>query len=106
MTPVRRCLDQRSSAPAVACAPPTIEVTLILAPLQKSVPQRIDNRSTAAICASINAVALADSGDDNNNNNDNNNIKYSLFGEAPIPSRKPGEGQGNDDDNSLPPFDN
>ncbi len=108
MNPVRRCLDQRSSVPAVDCAPPTIEVTLILAPLRKFAPQRISNGSTAAICASIDAAALADSDDDNddNDNDDNNNVKYSLFGKAPIPSRKLGEGQEDDDDDGPPPFKN
>ena len=69
-------------------------------------PQRIGNGSNAAIHASIDAVALADSSDGNNNNNEDNNVEYSLFGKAPIPSRKLGEGQGNDDDDGLPPFDN
>jgi hypothetical protein len=63
------------------------------------VPQRIGNERTAAIRASINAVTLADYGDDDD-------VKYSLFGEAPIPSRKLGEGQDNDNDDSPPPFEN
>jgi hypothetical protein len=88
---------------AVACAPPTIEVTLILTPLRKSAPQRIGKGSIAAIRASIDAVALANSGNDNNDDND---IEYSLFGEAPIPSRKLGEGQDDHDDNGPPPFEN
>jgi hypothetical protein len=104
--PRQALFGSTSSAPAVACAPPTIEVTLILAPLQKSAPQRIDNRSTAVICASIDTAALADSGNDDDNNDYDKDVEYSLFGKAPIPSRKPGEGQGNDDDNGLPPFDN
>ncbi len=92
-------------------------------------PQRIGNGSTAAIRASINAAALADSGDNNdnddnddnnddddndndnnddedNNDDDDNNVEYSLFGKAPIPSRKLGEGQEDDDDNGPPPFEN
>jgi hypothetical protein len=95
--------------PAIACAPPTIEVTLIPAPLQKSAPQRISNRSTAAICASIDAAALSDSGnddDDDKDDNNNNNVMYALFGKAPIPSRKLGEGQDDGDDTGLPPFEN
>ncbi len=115
LTPVRRCLDRQSSAPAVAGAPPTIEVTLILAPLKNSAPQRIGNGSTAAIHVSIDAAALADSGNDDDNDDDNDdnddndddnndNVEYSLFGEAPIPSRKLGEGQDDDDDDGPPPF--
>jgi hypothetical protein len=74
--------------------------------LQKSAPQRIGNRSTAAIHASINAAALADSSSNDNNDDDDDNIKYSLFGKAPIPSRKLWEGQDNDDDYGPPPFEN
>jgi hypothetical protein len=63
----------QSTATAIACAPlpTTTEVTSILAPLQKSAPQGIGNRSTAAIRASIDAAALADSG--------NNNVEYSPY---------------------------
>ncbi len=105
LTPIRRCLDRQSSASAVACAPPTIEVTLILAPLQQSAPQRIGNKSTAAIRASIDAVALADSGDDEDDDDEeSNNVAYSLFGKVPILSRKLGEGQDDDDDDGPPPF--
>ncbi len=58
---------RQSAATADACAPlsTTTEVTPILAPLQKSMPQGIGDGSTFAIPASINAAALADSGDDN-----------------------------------------
>jgi hypothetical protein len=58
---------------ANACAPlpTTTEVTPILAPLQKSAPQGIGNGSTAAIHASIDAAAFADSGD--------NNVEYSPY---------------------------
>ncbi len=73
----------------------------------KSAPQRIGNGSTAAIHASIDAAALAGSGDDDDNNDDNyDDLKYSLFSEVPIPSRKLGEGQDDDDDDGLPPFEN
>jgi hypothetical protein len=105
LTPVRRCSDRRSSTPAIACAPPTIEVTLILTPLQKSTPQRIGNGSTAAIRASIDAATLANYGNNDNDDNDDN-VKYSLFSEAPIPLRKLGEGQDDDDENGPPPFEN
>ncbi len=57
---------QQSTATADACAPlhTTTEFTPIFAPLQKSAPQGIGNGITAAICASINLAALADSSDD------------------------------------------
>ncbi len=103
--PLRCCSDQQSSAPAVACAPPTIVITLIIAFLQKLVPQRIGNVSTAAICASIDASALANS-INNDNSNDNDGVEYTLFGNAPIPSRKLGEGQDNYDDDDPPPSGN
>jgi hypothetical protein len=63
----------QSAATANACAPlpTTTEVTPILAPFEKSVPQGISNGRTAAIRAFINAAALVDSGD--------NNIKYSPY---------------------------
>ncbi len=63
----------QSAATANACAPlpTTTEVTPILSPLQKPMPQEIGNGSTAAIHASINAVALANSGD--------NNVEYSPY---------------------------
>jgi hypothetical protein len=64
---------QQSAATADACAPlpTTTEVTPILAPLQKSMPQEIGNGSTSTIPASINAAALANSGDDN--------VEYSSY---------------------------
>jgi hypothetical protein len=68
-----------------ACTPPppTTEVTPpIIAPLQKSTPQGIDNGSIAAIRASIDAAALADSSNDNDNNND---AEYSFFGKLANP---------------------
>jgi hypothetical protein len=64
------------------------------------VPQKIGNGSTAAIHASIDAAALADSGDNDDKDGNDNNVEYSLFGEAPILSRKLGEGQDDDDDNN------
>ncbi len=72
-TPVWRCLDSATPATADACAPlpNTTEVTPILVPLQKFAPQGIGNGSTAAIHASINAAALANSG--------NNNVEYSPY---------------------------
>ncbi len=75
-----------------ACAPlpTTTEVTPpIVAPFQKYTPQGIGNGSIAAIYASINAAALADSrddeDDDTDNNNDNDNAKYSFFGKLANP---------------------
>jgi hypothetical protein len=70
----------------IACAPPhTTEVTPILAPLQKSAPQRIGNGTNAAIRASIDAAALANSGSDNDNDD---NDGYSFFGGFPNPDPK------------------
>jgi hypothetical protein len=60
-----------ATADAYTPLPTATEVTPIFAPLQKSAPQGIGNGSTAAIHASINAAALADSGD--------NNVKYSPY---------------------------
>ena len=60
-------------------------------------PQKIGNRS-AAICASIDAVALAHSGNDDIG-------KYSFFGEVPTQSRKQGEGH-DCDDHDGPPLEN
>jgi hypothetical protein len=68
----------------VVCAPPrTTEVTPILAPLQKFAPQGIGNRTSAVIRASINAVALVDSGGENDNDDG-----YSFFGELSNPDPK------------------
>jgi hypothetical protein len=63
----------QSTPMADACAliPTTTEVTPILAPSRKSAHQGIGNGSTAAIHASIDPVALADSSDDN--------VKYSPY---------------------------
>jgi hypothetical protein len=70
----------------VACAPPcTTEVTPILAPLQKSAPQGIGNGTSAAIHASIDAAALANSGSDDDNEDDDDDNGYSFFKELPNP---------------------
>jgi hypothetical protein len=55
---------------AVTCAPATIVATPILAPLQKSRPQGIGNKSSASICASIDAAALEANSDHDDNNDD------------------------------------
>jgi hypothetical protein len=70
----------------IACAPPcTNEVTPIIAPLQKSVPQGISIRTSAAIRASINAAALAGTGSNDDDDNDDNDDGYSFFWELPNP---------------------
>jgi hypothetical protein len=68
-----------------ACAPlpsTTEVIPPILAPLQKYTPQGIGNGSIAAIRASIDAVALAES---SNDDNDDNDAEYSFFGELANP---------------------
>jgi hypothetical protein len=80
---------QRSATMDVACAPPhTSEVTPILVLLQKSTPQRIGNRTSAAFRASINAAALANLGGNNNDNGNDYNDGYSYFRELLNPDPK------------------
>jgi hypothetical protein len=63
------CAARTRQSDACAPLPTTTEVTPpIVTPLQKFAPQGIGNRSIAAVRASINAVALANSSEDNDNN--------------------------------------